>query len=157
MATVTVTYPKVVYAGADSFYVDFIEANSTSLAALRLVTLNTGVPPKWVACASDPATILGTNIVAGVNLTTGLVATPIHVFVPGTIIEINSNATGTDPLIGTAYGLVVSTNDHQLDYTDTTNDVFIPIRQSPKDTALDTNIRMWVKIDPAVLLFNTGL
>lgn len=157
MATITVTYPKVVYPGADSFYVDRTEANSTTLAALRLVTLNTAVNPKWVAIASDPATILGTNIVAGVNATTGLVATPIHVFVPSTMIEINTNSTGTDPLVGTAYGCVVSTNDHQLDVTDTTNDVFIPIRISPKDAALDTNVRFWVKIDPAILLFTTGL
>ena len=154
MATITVVSPKTVFPGADSFFFQQTEANSTTVAALRWVTIN--ATPRWAAIASDPATVAGTNMVAGVNATSGLVATDIFAYVPGTIVEANSNS-ATDLLLGTAYGVVISTNDHQIDQTDTTNDVVIPLRLSPKDASADTNARHWVKFDPAVLIWSVGL
>jgi hypothetical protein len=155
LATITVVAPAVVYPGADSFFAQFTEKNSVSVAARRLVVLDS--TPEWLAVASDGALILGTNQVAGANITSGKSATDVMVFVPATMIEINSNATGTDPIIGTAYGVVVSTNDHQLDQSDTSNDRFVVIRKSPRDTAGDTNIRVYAKVLPTALQFTTGL
>ena len=155
MATITVVSPKTVFPGADSFFIQMTEKNSTTLAALRWVT--TDSTPRWLAIATDPGTVAGTNMVAGVNATSGLVATDIQVYVPGTIVEANSNATGTDPIIGTAYEVVVSGNDHQVDQGATTTDIVIWLRISPRDAAGDTNVRGYVKFDPAVLTFTTGL
>ena len=145
MATITVVAPKVVYPGADYHFESFVETNSTTLAAGRIAVISTG---RWAAAASDPAagTILGQNTVAGTNVTSSNPAQDIAIFGVSTVIEINSNSTGTDPTIGTAYELVVSTNDHQLDVTTTTNDVLVPIRLSPKDTTGDTNIRVYARV-----------
>ena len=157
MATITVVSPKTVYPGADSFFAQFTEANNTTVAALRWVVLNAATPPKWLAISSDAPNILGTNMVAGVNATSGLVATDIFVYVPGTIIEANSNS-ATDLLIGTSYDTVVSSNDHQIDQTDTTGgSEFVPIRLSPKHASGDTNARHWGKFATSVLNFSQGL
>ena len=112
MATITVVSPKTVYPGPGTFFMQATEANSTTVAALRIVTINS--TPRWAAIASDSTLVFGTNMVAGVKATSGLVATDIQVYVPGTIVEVNSNSTGTDPLVGTVYDVVVSGNDHQL-------------------------------------------
>lgn len=155
MATITVVSPKTVFHGGDGFFMQMTEKNSTTLAALRWVV--TDSTPRWLAVASDPATLAGTNMVAGVNATSGLVATDLQIYVPGTIVEANSNASGTDPIVGTAYSIVVSTNDHQVDQADTTNDVVVWLRVSPRDATGDTNVRGYVKFIPSKLNFVTGL
>jgi len=164
MATITVVSPKTVYPGADSFFTQYTEANSTTLAALRWVTLDGS--SNWVAVATDPATLLGTNMVAGANITSGKSATDIFVYVAGSVIEANTNSTGTDPVFGTGRDIVVSSNDHQVEVaavstaTSATNRgtaVFVPIRLSPKDATGDTNIRVWGKIRSRHLLFDEAI
>ncbi len=165
MATITVVSPKTVYPGADSYFMQLTEANSTTLAALRWVLIN--ATPRWAACATDPDHVFGTNMVAGVNATSGLVATDLHAYVPSTIVEANSNSVGTDPLIGVPRDMVVSTNDHQVDTanavgtaasaTNRGTAVFILKALSPKDAAGDTNIRGWWRIMPNRLQFHSSL
>ncbi len=157
MATITVVAPRVVYPGADGHFENFTEANSTSLAAGRLVFIDgSNTSGRWTPTVSDGVTILGQNVVAGVNATTGLTATPIFIFNTNTVIEINTNSSGTDPLLYTGYSTVVSTNDHQLDTTDVANNRLTPLRLSPKDTTGDTNIRVWARLNPANLQGHVG-
>lgn len=155
MATITVVSPKTVYPGADSFFTQATEANSVSVAAMRWVYLDSSA--NWTPIASDGADLLGTNMVAGANITSGKTATDIFVYVPATIIEANSNATGTDPVIGIDYDIVVSSNDHQIDQADTSPGAsMVVIRLSPKDVTGDTNVRVWVKGNPSILQFASG-
>lgn len=165
MATITVVSPKTIYPGGESFFMQMTEADSTTVAALRWVLINS--TPRWAAIASDPDFILGTNMVAGVNATSGLVATDLQVYVPSTVVEANSNSTGTDPLIGVPRDAIVSTNNHQVDslnavttaasLTNLGTGCFKMIRLSPKDTTLDTNIRIWVYVMPHKLQFHNSM
>lgn len=156
MATITVVAPKIINAGPGGFCENWTEANSTTVLAGRLSVSN--LAEQWAAAASDPAlgTLIGRNYVAGANVTTGNPSTTHQVFVTGTVIEINSNATGTDPERGVAYGIVVATNDHQLDQTDTTNDRLIVVRLSPLDATGDTNVRVWARPLSTALIYTAG-
>lgn len=143
MATITVVAPKVVFPGPMAHFEQWTEANSVSVAAGRIAVQNTA--GKWAACASDPAigTVLGRNVVAGSNVTTLNPTTDIFIFTPGVIIEINSNASGTDPVRGLAYSYVVSTNDHQLDQADTSHTDLMMLQLAPQSTSGDTNVAVW--------------
>lgn len=172
MATITVVSPKTIYPGADSFFRQIIEADSTTVAALRWVqtVATSGTTAQyWSAVASDPTNILGTNMVAGANIGgAGKSATDIFVYVPRTVVEANSNSTGTsDPVAGLAYDIVVSGNDHQIasitvpstasSATNRGTAIFTVLQNSPKDASLDTNIRVWAMPVSSRLQYVSGL
>lgn len=163
MATITVVSPKTIYPGKDSFFTQYTEADSVTVAALRWVLLNTA--GNWLAVATDPLHLLGTNMVAGANITTGKSATDIFVYTPNTIVEANTNSSGTDPVPGAWGDVVVATNAHQFDLTVTTamttsalgTPVWSFLRNSPKDASLDTNIRAYAIPRAARLQFFTAI
>ena len=155
MATITVVSPKTIFPGPLSFFTQLTEQDSITVAALRWVLVNTS--GNWGPVASDPTSLLGTNMVAGANITSGKTATDIFVYTTGVIVEANTNSTGTDPSLFVPQDVVVSSNDHQIvvatqstaiSATNRGTAVFNMLRLSPKDASLDTNVREWAMPRP---------
>ena len=155
MATITVVSPKTIFPGPLAFFTQLTEQDSITVAALRWVLVNTSA--NWGPVASDPTSLLGTNMVAGANITSGKTATDIFVYATGTLVEANTNSTGTDPALFVPQDVVVSSNDHQIvvatqstaiSATNRGTAIFVPVRLSPKDAASDTNIREWAHPRP---------
>ena len=178
MATITVVRPRVVFPGNDSFFGVFNEAASlnTNARGILLVDDSANID----ITADDPAvgTLVGQNMAGTAN--GGSAGTDVTMFCwsPSTILEINSNATGTDPQIGDNldFEFTVGTAPAQewvANLTVTTASsgtnlgtatyVAVPSTGaaaqgaiSPRDALLDTNVRVYVRTKWQFLAFHYG-
>jgi hypothetical protein len=147
MATITQTAAKVAYtiSGNAPEVVYYPEAASQSFKTGEFVYLVSGAgnTNRVTVCAADPTGVLG----MAVHDATGVEGTQIPIFVANcdTVFEMNTNAATNEDNIGAQYGLTVSSNQHYVDISETTNKIFLTRGFAPGSAHGDTNARVFVQ------------
>lgn len=170
MATITVVRPKPVFLGPTSHFAVFDEAASLNTAALGILVLDSS--GNAAISADDPAvgTIIGQNMAATANSGSAGTDVTMLVWVPGTIVEINTNSTGTDPVLGVEmdFEFTVGTAPNQTwqanmstistasSGTNLGTATYIMRGLSPRDASLDTNVRVYAGLRAPFLAFWYG-
>ena len=127
------------------------EAASQSFLVGELVYKNTD--GQWEACASDATTIWGIAKEAASG-TQGTEIT-VQTIMPGDEVEMVCSTTVAATYEGAAFAIVVASNVHKLDLTDTTNDAFT-LRRGVKDVFGAFTTRAICSILPGVAQAWTG-
>jgi len=151
MATISYLSPQVIN---DCCYMEnFPEAASQSFNAGELVYLVSG---KVTVCATDATAILGRALTAASGTTDTNIL--VQVFLSGIIVEMTMTTGGSNIVLaathyGVQYGLYVASNLHYIDVADTTNGVFVILKEvgSPRSVLGDTNSRVAATVIDAVL------
>ena len=135
------------------------EVNSAAFKAGELVyAAASGTTGAITVCASDATLILGIAQKDATNVSSGNIVIPVEVIRPGDRLAIQCYDT-SDAAVklastfypGKAYGLVVASNVHYVDFDEITADAFIFIE--PLDTV---NYPYWGIFEPKVTVCQVG-
>jgi len=133
--------PEVVYG--------LLEADSQSFKAGELVYLSSGAVTVY---AGRDAPVFGIALKDGTNVTSGNTEIPVALIRPDDMVLIqvedgsgNLEASNTTCVPGTAYDIIVSSNHHRIDSSDTTNPAFVFVGEVLDATGAAT---YWGKFRP---------